>query len=432
VTTPAGRSAHALIEFIAASPSPFHACSEAAARLTAVGFAEVAEADAWPATGRCFVRRGGALVAWAGTDDAPTTTPFRIVGAHTDSPNLRVKPRPDIGRAGVRQLGVEVYGGPLLNSWLGRDLGLSGRVSVRDDDGGIAVRMVKVDRPLLFLPQLAIHLDRQVNTDGLRLNPQEHLNPVWALGPPDEGGLARWLAKELSVDETSILGWELMAHDLTPPTLLGADDDLLAAPRLDNLCSALAAVTALVDCSPGADATPVVALFDHEEVGSTTAEGAASPMLATTLERLVAGRGGGRDELHRAMAGSICVSADMAHATHPNYPERHDPAHWITMNGGPVVKTNVSRRYATDARTTAVFVEACERAGVPVQHYVHRNDMPCGSTIGPIAAAGLGVPVVDVGAPQLAMHSARELMGAADFGYLADALAVFLSSHIGE
>jgi aspartyl aminopeptidase len=428
VRSPAGGSAHDLIDFIAAAPSPFHACAEAAARLAAAGFTELAEVDRWPAGGRRFIRRGGSLVAWAGPTDAAATSPFRIVGAHTDSPNLRIKPRPDTGRAGVRQLGIEVYGGPLLNSWLGRDLGLSGRVGVRDEDGGIDVRLVKVDRPLLFIPQLAIHLDRQVNTEGLRLNPQDHLNPVWAVGPPDEGGFARWLAKELGVDEASIMGWELMAHDLAPPTLLGADDELLAAPRLDNLCSTAAAVAALTAAADREESatTSVLALFDHEEVGSTTAQGAAGPMLAATLERVVAVRGGTRDDLHRALAGSMCVSADMAHATHPNYPERHDPAHWIALNGGPVIKTNVSRRYATDAETTAVFVEACDRAGVPVQHYVHRNDSPCGSTIGPITAAELGVPVVDVGAPQLAMHSARELMGADDYGLLADALAAFL------
>jgi aspartyl aminopeptidase len=439
VTTPAdpGRPGHQrrgpqeLVDFVHASPSPFHACAEAAGRLADAGFTEVAEVEAWPATGRHFLRRGGTLVAWAApesSDALPAHAPFRIVGAHTDSPNLRVKPRADTGRAGARQLGVEVYGGPLLSSWLGRDLGLSGRVSVRDDNGGLDIRLVKVDRPLLFVPQLAIHLDRQVNVDGLKLNPQEHLNPVWGVGPPDEGGFARWLGKELGVEADAVLGWELMAHDLVPPAILGVDDELLAGPRLDNLCSALAAVVALIDSTPGPGSTPLIALFDHEEVGSTTAQGAGGTALSSAVERLVAGRGGGRDEMHRALAGSVCVSADMAHATHPNYPDRHDPAHWIELNGGPAIKTNVSRRYATDAATAAVFLEACDRAGVPVQQYVHRNDLPCGSTIGPITAAALGVPVVDVGAPQLAMHSARELMGEADFGYLADALTAFLSA----
>ncbi len=426
--------ASSLIEFVDASPSPFHACAEAAARLEAAGSTEMAEADAWPGGGRHHIRRGGTLVAWAVPDDGvPATTPFRIVGAHTDSPNLRVKPRPDTGRAGARQLGVEVYGGPLLNSWLGRDLGLSGGVAIQSEGEGrpIETRMVRVDRPLLFVPQLAIHLDREINVNGLKLNPQEHLNPVWGIGPPDEGGFARFLAKELGIDDTAVRGWDVMAHDLTPATLLGPDDELLAAPRLDNLCSAFAAVTAMVGAGrePG-DAPmpiPVIALFDHEEVGSTTAQGAGGPVLATVLERLVLGRGGTRDDLHRAVAGSVCVSADMAHATHPNYAERHDPAHWVTLNGGPVIKTNVSQRYATTAATAAVFHEACDRAGVPVQHYVHRNDMPCGSTIGPVTAAELGVAVVDVGAPMLAMHSARELMGSADAGWLADALTAFLS-----
>jgi aspartyl aminopeptidase len=421
--------ARQLIEFIDASPSPYHACATAAARLERAGFSAVSESDPWPAGGRHYIVRGGTLVAWAVPGDgAPSTTPFRIVGAHTDSPNVRIKPRPDTGRAGARQLAVEVYGGVLLNSWLGRDLGLSGRVTVRADRRSYEPRLVKIDRPLLHLPQLAIHLDRDVVKDGLRLNPQEHMAPMWGVGPPDEGGLRRFLAKELGADEEEITGWDVMAHDLTPGALLGPQDDLLASPRLDNLCCAFAAVEALSAADPDDGFIPVVCLFDHEEVGSATAAGAGSPVLTTVLERLTLGLGGEREAHHRALARSRCVSADMAHATHPNYPDRHEPGHWIELNRGPVIKHNVNQRYATDAETSAMFTEACERAGVPVQHYVHRSDMPCGSTIGPITAARLGVPVVDVGAPQLAMHSARELMGSADPGHLAAALGAFLSA----
>jgi aspartyl aminopeptidase len=416
-------AARALIAYLDASPSPFHACAEAAARLEAAGFTEVAETDRWPASGRHFIVRGGTLVAWS-VEGAPQA--FRVVGAHTDSPNLRIKPHPDAGRAGSRQLAVEVYGGVLLNSWLGRDLGLSGRVLTRGPDG-TRVHLLKVDRPLLHLPQLAIHLDRDVNNQGLKLNPQDHLAPIWGVGFADEGGFRRFLAKELDVDEDHVTGWDVMAHDIAGGTLTGAHDELLASARLDNLCCAHAAVQALATAPAAAGSTPVVCLFDHEEVGSESAQGAAGPVLATVLERLVLGAGGDRDDFHRALAGSVCVSTDMAHATHPNYPDRHEPGHWIQLNGGPVVKHNANQRYATNAATAAVFLEACDRAGVPVQHYVHRNDLPCGSTIGPITAARLGVPVVDVGAPQLAMHSARELMGSADPGYLTDALGEFLS-----
>lgn len=394
--------------FIDASPSPFHAVATAAARLDAAGFTPLEEAEAWPASagqGRHYVVRDGSIVAWAGPDLR------RIVGAHTDSPNLRIKPRPDTGRAGVRQLAVEPYGGVLLNSWLGRDLGLSGRVALADG----RLELVTVDEPVLHLPQLAIHLDREVVTNGLALNPQQHLAPLWALGGPTEGGFRAWLSDLVGGD---VVAWDVMAHDLSPSSEVGVDRSLLAAPRLDNLCSAWAAITGLVTAGAG-----VVALWDHEEIGSETARGAGSPLLATVLERLHPDRG----SFLRALAGTVVLSADMAHATHPNYPERHEPGHWITLGGGPAVKTNVNQRYATDARSAATVVAAGAAAGVGLQWYAHRADLPCGSTIGPITAARLGVPVVDVGAPMLAMHAARELMAVADVAPYRDLMTAFLT-----
>jgi aspartyl aminopeptidase len=419
-----------LLAFIDASPSPFHACATAAERLTAAGFAEVHEAEAWPATpGHRFLRRGGSLVAWAtGTGQAPTT-PFRIVGAHTDSPNLRIKPQPDTGAVGYRQLAVEVYGGALLNSWLDRDLGLSGRVVVRGPGGPIE-RLLRDNRPLLRVPQLAIHLDRDVSTHGLQLNPQQHLVPVWGLGDPAPGGFASYVADQVGAAPADVLGWDLMAHDRTPSTLAGVDEELLSAPRLDNLCSSWAGLTALlggVGASAEPGPIPVLVLFDHEEIGSTSDRGAASTLLPVVLERIVTAAGGGREDLFRALAGSACASADMAHATHPNYADRHEPGHRIHLNGGPVLKVNSNLRYATDGATTATFVLACEQAGVPLQRYAHRSDLPCGSTIGPITAAELGIATFDVGAPQLAMHSARELAGSADPAMYAASLAAFLT-----
>ena len=412
-----------LLAFIDASPSPFHACANAAARLDAAGFTRVEEVDAWPATpGGRYLVRDGSLVAWSVPEGAEPGTPFRIVGAHTDSPNLRVKPRPDTGVAGARQLEVEVYGGALLNSWLDRDLGLSGRVALRSGE----LRLLLVDRPVLRVPQLAIHLDRDISVSGLLLNPQQHLQPIWGVGAVDTGGFARFLADEVAVDVADIRFWDVMTHDLQPSRIVGRDDELISAPRIDNLCSTWASVDALTRASATAT-IPVISLFDHEEIGSATNRGAGSSMLPTVLERISIGLGEDREDWHRALAGSVCVSADGAHATHPNYPERHDPGHWIALNGGPVVKTNVNGRYASDARSAGAFLEACDRADVPVQHYSHRNDLPCGSTIGPITAARLGIPTVDVGAPQLAMHSARELMGADDPGHLANALTAFLS-----
>jgi aspartyl aminopeptidase len=417
-----------LLAFIDAAPSPFHACAEAAARLEQAGFSEVREADAWPpGPGGRYLRRGGSLVAWATGPDHTAASPFRVVGAHTDSPNLRIRPLPDTGNVGYRQLGVEVYGGALLNSWLDRDLGLSGRVAVRGS-AGVAERLLRVDRPLLRVPQLAIHLDRDITANGLKLNPQQHLAPVWGLGDPTPGGFRSWVADELGVAADDVLAWDLMVHDLTPSSVLGVDQELVSAPRLDNLCSAWAGLHALLQVSPpsGAAPIPVLVLFDHEEIGSTSERGAASPLLPNVLERVAAGLGGTREDLFRALAGSMCASADMAHATHPSYADRHEPSHRIAINGGPVLKLNTNLRYATDGTTGAAFVLACEQAGVPYQRYAHRNDLPCGSTIGPITAAGLGIPTFDLGAPMLAMHSARELAGAADAPWYAAALAAFL------
>ena len=382
--------------FLDASPSPFHAVAEAVRRLDQAGLD--------------YEVRDGTIVAWATVD---ADVPLRVVGAHTDSPNLRIKPRPDTGRAGARQLAVEPYGGVLLNSWLGRDLGISGRVALRDG----SLPLVRVDRPVLHLPQLAIHLHREIVTDGLKVDPQSHTAPLWGLGGPEEGRFRRFLADELGCDAADVVAWDVMTHDLAPAALVGERDELLASARLDDLCCSWAAISALVETGRG-----VVVLFDHEEVGSESHRGAGSPLLGDVLARLLpdpAGRA-------TAVAGGVCASADMAHATHPNYAERHEPGHWIALGGGPVVKTNVNQRYATDARTAAVFAAACEAAGVPMQWYAHRADIACGSTIGPITAARLGMPVVDVGAPQLAMHSARELMAAADVGMLRDALTAFL------
>jgi aspartyl aminopeptidase len=321
-------------------------------------------------------------------------------------------------------LAVEVYGGALLNSWLDRDLGLSGRVALSTGD----VRLVRIDRPLARVAQLAIHLDREVNERGVVLDRQAHLAPLWGLGDPRPGELAELVADAIGVAPGAVLSYDLMLHDLTAPVLLGRDEELIAAPRLDNLCSCHAALLALqaVGAAPAdAQHTAVVALFDHEEVGSLSSTGASGPLLESVLHRLARASGASDDDWHRMLASSVCVSADMAHAVHPNYPERHEPGHRPIPNAGPAIKTNASVRYGTDAVSAAVFIDACDRAGVPWQHFVSRSNIACGSTIGPITAARLGIPTVDVGCPQLSMHSARELMGAADPGYLAAALTAF-------
>ncbi len=412
-------TAPGLGEFIDASPSPFHACGTTAARLLDAGYAELSEFDRWPEQpGRYFVVRAGSLVAWSGRAGP---TPFRIVGAHTDSPNLRVKQHPDRSVAGWKVVALEPYGGAWLNSWLDRDLGVSGRLSVRDG-GGVSHRLVRIDEPILRVPQLAIHLaeDRK----SLTLDPQRHLNAVWGVGSASFVG---YVAERAGVAADDVLSADLMTHDLTPSTVTGADGSLLSAPRLDNQASCYAGLEALLALEPAGEFVPVLVLFDHEEVGSTSDHGAQSNLLGTVLERIVLAAGGGREDFLRLLPASLLASADMAHATHPNYPERHEPGHQIAVNGGPVLKVHPNLRYATDGRTAAAFAVACEQAGVPLQRYEHRADLPCGSTIGPMASARTGIPTVDVGAAQLAMHSARELMGAHDVAAYAAALHAFLA-----
>jgi aspartyl aminopeptidase len=328
----------------------------------------------------------------------------------------------------VRQLGVEVYGGPLLNSWLDRDLGLAGRAVVRTPDGPL-VRLVRVHRPVLRVPQLAIHLDRSIREDGLKLDPQLHLVPIWSLGPAEEGAFTNFLAKELGVSPADLLSHDVVTYDIAGGTLAGVSEEFVSSGRLDDLACAHAAVTALaaVADQPAPRHVSALVLFDHEEIGSQSATGADGAWLGRQLERAVLARGGTRDDFLRAVAGSIQVSADMTHATHPNYPDRHEPEHQIALNGGPVVKVSANVSYATDAPTHAAFLLAAEQAGVPVQYFVNRSGARSGSTIGPIVAAGLALPTVDVGNPALAMHSARELCGAADSEMLIAALNAFLA-----
>jgi aspartyl aminopeptidase len=420
---------HDLLAFLDASPSPYHAVSAVGARLEAAGFTRRDERRRWPAEpGPAYIVRGGSLVAWGNAEPARVAGGFRIIGAHTDSPNLRVKPRPDTGRAGCRQVAVEVYGGALYNSWLDRDLGLSGRVALRAGPAGPGGALVRVDRPLLRIPQLAIHLDRGVNENGVKLNAQQHLVPMWGLGPVAGGDFAGLLAKELGVAAGDVLSWDVMLHDLSPAALLGADEELVSSARLDNLLSCWAATEALVAAGPSdAPGVPVICLFDHEEIGSQSATGASGTILPVVLERVALAAGLDRDGFLAALAGSLCISSDGAHATHPNYPERHEPGHQIALDGGPVLKLNANVRYATDAPGAARFRLAAERAGVPLQEFVTRTDMPCGSTIGPVTAATLGIPTVDVGVAQLSMHSARELCGAADPVRLAAVLTEVLT-----
>jgi aspartyl aminopeptidase len=413
-----------LLAFLRDSPTPLHAVAEGQRRLDAAGFTRLDEAARWDrlAPGRYQVTTTGTnLFAFALPE---RRLAFRIVGAHTDSPNLRLKPQPEYTAEGYAQLGVEVYGGALLNSWLDRDLGLAGRVLVRGDggDAGIDARRISIARPLLRIPQLAIHLDRDVNDKGLVLNRQDHLAPIWGLAPSARG-LAALLSDELGVEVDRIVGSELMLFDLTPPVRGGQHGEFIFSARLDNLAMCHAAIAALTRAA-APTSVAVIALFDHEEVGSASAAGAGSAVLPRLLERLVPDR----EAFHQACARSSCVSADMAHAVHPNYAGRHEPRHKPQLDGGPVIKTNTQQRYATTAATAAMFAELCRAEQVPVQHYAHRTDLPCGSTIGPITSTLLGIATVDVGNPMLSMHSAREMAGSGDPERMTRVLARYLQS----
>ncbi len=423
--------------FISASPSPFHAVQSAVRRLNDAGFVRIDEQAPWPtAPGRYLIVRDGSVIAYSTAVSHPQAG-FRIIGAHTDSPNLRLRPQPDRTSAGFSQLAVEVYGGALLNSWLDRDLGLSGRVTVetgsgKTGSGTLETILIALDEPLLRVPQLAIHLDRSIAAEGLRLNPQQHMTPVWGLDPDLD--IRNFLGKRLNVNAEAILSWELMCHDLTEPRVLGADQSLFAAPRLDNQLSCHAAVTALVAAtasdSDSTNTVPLICLFDHEEVGSESASGAAGSMLETVLERIAIAAGLTREQYFSALASSVCFSADGAHATHPNYVERHEPSHHIELGAGPVIKHNESRRYASDAPGVALIVETANACSIPLQHFSSRGDIPCGSTIGPVTAARLGMRTIDLGVAQLSMHSARELCGATDPALFTALLTALLRSSL--
>jgi aspartyl aminopeptidase len=405
-----------LLAFIEAAPTPYHAVSEVGERLSKAGFRRLSERDSWllaPGERGFVVRGGGSIAAFRLGKKSPAEAGFVIVGAHTDSPNLRLKPNAAFAANGYEQLSVEVYGGVLFSTWLDRDLGLAGRVVLEDG----SARLVRLPGAFCRVPSLAIHLNREVNSSGLTLNAQTQLLPLAAL-ELEAGGLE--LGERIAsaagdgVTPSAIRGSDLCLFDTQAPALGGARNELIFSARLDNLTSCHAALSALLGSGDAADATRVVVLYDHEEVGSETAIGAGSQFLESVLTRLLACYDAAADGFARAIAGSLLVSADMAHAVHPNYPDKHDKQHRPLLGKGPVLKVNVGQRYATDGPTAARFLAACARVGVEPQHFVSRNDMGCGSTIGPIAAAGLGLRTVDVGGPMLSMHSCRELAASAD------------------
>lgn len=413
-----------LIAYIDESPSPWHAAASTAQRLQAQGYTQLHEERRWQlgAGGRYFVIRGGSIIAFVLGSEPMERTGLRLIGAHTDSPGLRLKPKAAHESCGVLRLGVEVYGGPILATFTDRDLGLAGRVVVRAA-GGFETRLLRFDTPLMRLPNLAIHMNREVNEKGLKLDKQTELPLILGIAEDSnaDGSFRSIIAGKLDAPAADILTWELAVYDTQKGSLWGADEEFIAAGRLDNLASCHAAVTALLACGSPA-ATCVCAFFDHEEVGSESAAGAGGNFVSDLIHRIAANVGMDDEARRCALARSLFISADMAHAYHPNFPAAYEPGHKVMVNAGPVIKSNANQRYSTGADSAARFIALCERAGVPYQQYAHRTDLSCGSTIGPIVAARLGMASVDVGSPLWAMHSIRESAGVLDHAHMIAAL----------
>lgn len=406
--------------FITDSPTSYHAAAALAQRLGDAGFTQVDERGEWVAHKRGFVLRSGAVVAWAMPDDLTPSTGFRIVGSHTDSPAFKIKPVADSPMLGYSQVNVEVYGGPLLNAWLNRDLGIAGQVTTIDGE----TRLVRTGA-LMTIPQLAPHLDRTQNAK-LEMSAQRDYHPIWACGTES---VMDQVCASADVDVTRVAGADLYSYDVAEPHIYGgpSGEDFFVAGRQDNLTSVFASLHALCAASVQQhDDILILAAFDHEEVGSSSATGAAGPFLETVMRRISTAIGCGGDEgFWRMLANSSCISSDAGHAVNPNKPDKHDPAHYPVLGGGPLLKLNANQRYATDAPGSALWLRAAADAGEDTQEFVGNNDVPCGSTIGPFTASRLGITTVDVGIPMLSMHSVREITSPRDLLALGKILASY-------
>ena len=408
-------------QFVTQSPTAFHAAAVTRDRLIAAGFTELDETEAWPAEpGAYVVVRDGAVIAWRLPESATATTPFRILGAHTDSPGFRIKPNPTVRVGGWEQLNVEVYGGPILTTWFDRDLRITGRVV--HDDG--SVTLFDTTDAVARIPNLAIHLDRAAN-EGAAIDRQRHTLPV--VGTDGSAGgtdVVEWLRGRLGATAVS---WDLFVADAQAPARIGIDRDLLASGRMDNLTSVHAGLRGILEAPADSDHVAVFAAFDHEEIGSSSPSGAGGPFLEDVLGRVQEGLGADRSDRARAFRASWLLSSDAGHLVHPNHAEKHDPTNRPRPGGGPLLKISANQRYMTEAKGEAVFAAACAAAGVGYQPFVNVNTIPGGSTIGPIAATRLGIPTVDIGVGLLSMHSVRELVHVDDLAALHGAVAAFLA-----
>ena len=425
--------AQSLIDFIYQSPSPFHAVTNVKEQLNGNGFRELRLRDKWMVEkgGKYYVTRNdSAIIAFVIGQGDIAETGFHLVGAHTDAPTFRVKPAPEmvVENSYVR-LNTEVYGGPILNTWLDRPLSIAGRVSLRGDDPFYPeIRLVNIQKPILVIPNLSIHMNRKVN-EGIELNKQKDTLPLLTqITEQFEKNqfLVKLLAKELGVDYERVIDFDLYLYEYEKGSIIGLNEEFISCGKLDDLAMVHAGIAALIE-APVGQATNVMVCFDNEEVGSTTKQGADSPLLRNVLERITDALGKDREDFFRAIYSSFMISADMAHAVHPNSPEVHDPINRPLINKGPVIKINANMNYTTDCDSSAVFEEICRKAGVPVQKFVNRSDSRGGSTIGPISSSHLDIRTLDIGNPMFAMHSIREMGGVKDHLALAKALREYFS-----
>ena len=423
-----------LLDFIDASPSPWHVIKSVEAQLASFNFKKLDETLSWTleSGGRYYVVRDESSVIIFVLGQKPLVeTGFKMIGAHTDSPGLRVKPNAATGVDGLLRLGVEIYGGPILATFTDRDLSLAGRVNYKDTNNNIVSALINFDRPLLRLPNLAIHMNRMVNEDGLKLHKQNELPLILSALAQEclpQTYFSELLQEQSACEAERILSWDLAVYDTQKGVFWGADNEFYANSQLDNLASCHAALQGLLDDTVlENEATLVCAFFDHEEIGSESNKGADGSFLGDVLKRISLVTENNKEDFTRALAKSFMVSADMAHAYQPNFPLAYDPDHKVFVNKGPVIKVNANQRYSTESVSQAMFVDWCEQAGVPYQKYSHRSDLACGSTIGPITSARLGIRSVDVGNPIWAMHSIRESAGVLDHGYMIKVMKKFLT-----
>ena len=428
---PSSKFNEGLLDFLQQSPTPFHAVANLAKKLESNKFEQLCESDHWDLEKKkkyFVVRNDSALIAFQGVHQNIVSQGLRVTGSHTDSPCLKIKPLPVMSKQGYIQLGVEVYGGALLNPWFDRDLSIAGRVHFQNKKGDLNSTLIDFKSPVAFIPSLAIHLNRNAN-EGNKLNRQKELPPILLhLEKGKKFDFDELLLQEIrkqksNRDAEAMLSHELFLYDTNPPGLVGLNEDFIASARLDNLLSCFLSCEALINSKSSFPS--VIVCNDHEEVGSASTSGAQGPFLRSVLERLTSSESTESDAFDRAVYNSNLWSIDNAHGIHPNYSEKHDEQHTPLLNAGPVIKINANQRYASNSQSIALFKSICKKQSIPFQSFVMRSDMACGSTTGPITATEIGIETVDIGLASFGMHSIRELAGARDTALLLKVVTAF-------